>query len=68
MDLQPDHCSGASQQKGPHFRVRLSRGERQRASPAQDSAAALAGRMLKSAAQGERDPDRLRDAALDFAA
>jgi hypothetical protein len=28
----------------------------------------LAGRMLKSAAQGERDPDRLRDAALDFAA
>ena len=29
---------------------------------------ALAGRMLKSAAQGERDPDRLRDAALDLAA
>ena len=28
----------------------------------------LAGRMLKSAAQGERDRDRLRDAALDFAA
>jgi hypothetical protein len=28
----------------------------------------LAGRMLKSAAQGERDRDRLRDAALDFPA
>jgi hypothetical protein len=29
---------------------------------------ALAERMLKSAARGERDPDRLRDAALDLAA
>jgi hypothetical protein len=28
---------------------------------------ALAERMLKSAAQGERDRDRLRDAALDLA-
>jgi hypothetical protein len=28
---------------------------------------ALAERMLKSAAHGERDPDRLRDAALDLA-
>ena len=29
---------------------------------------ALAERMLKSAAQGERDRERLRDAALDLAA
>jgi hypothetical protein len=29
---------------------------------------ALAERILKSAAQGERDPDRLRDVALDLAA
>ena len=29
---------------------------------------ALAERMLKSAAQGERDRDRLRDAALDLVA